>query len=487
MIKERLIPFATNLVESTRAIGYSFESALADIIDNSISKDASNIEILFDSNEPQYVAVIDDGTGMTAEELRQAMRYGSKNAGEKRSEDDLGRFGLGLKMASLSQCRKLTLITKCNNEINGARWDLDIIYDSNDWILQFFSNDDLANLEITQELEKKQSGTIVIWEDFDRLKNETNDIQRVFDEKIKSARDHLSLVFHRFLDSHGDARHISISMNGIAVTATDPYLLSNSATQRLEEERITIGDDVVIVKPYILPFRSKLSAKEKLLFSGINDLRQEQGFYIYRNKRLIIWGTWLKLIKAGELNKLARIRIDIPNSMDSMWNIDIKKSTASLPDAIKIKLRDIVVRAVGTSERVFKYRGRKINDNLDHVWTSVEERDKVVRYYINRDLPLYKVLAQNLEDSDLNTLNTLLDMIEDTFPYGDVYLRQARDQDIGKETDSEVIFANGLEYFKSLKETGNTTQTALQQLGRLDYMYIHKEILEKIKEEISNE
>lgn len=487
MTTERLIPCAKHLVESTRSVGYSFESAIADIIDNSISKAASTISILFDSNTPQYVAIIDDGTGMNAEELKQAMRYGSKSFGEERSEDDLGRFGLGLKMASLSQCRKLTLISKCSNEINGACWNLGRVYNDDDWTIELFSQEDLKDNKFISELATSDSGTIVIWEDFDRLECETDDIQRVFDEKISSARNHISLVFHRFLDSHGDARRIRISMNGNPVEAIDPYLLSNSATQRLEEEKIKIGDEYILVKPFILPYASKLSKKEQKMFSDFNDIRHNQGFYIYRNKRLIVWGTWMRLIKASELHKLARVRVDIPNSMDSMWNIDIKKSTAALPDAIKPKLKDIVLRAVGTSERVFKYRGRKIKDNLFHVWETVEGRDKVFRYSINRELPLYKALVEELDDENQRRLEALLSMVEDTFPYGDVYIRQAKEETIGKETDQDVLFKNGLDYVDALMSLGTNTTVALNCLERLDYLNGHKDVIARIREEYCHE
>ena len=487
MTTERLIPCAKHLVESTRSVGYSFETAIADIIDNSISKDASTISILFDSNTPQYVAIIDDGTGMSADELKQAMRYGSKSSEEARSENDLGRFGLGLKMASLSQCRKLTLISKCNNEINGACWDLGRVYSDDDWTIELYSQEDLKDNKFLSELDTSDSGTIVIWEDFDRLECETDDIQRVFDEKISSARNHISLVFHRFLDPHGDARHIRIVMNGNPVEAIDPYLLSNSATQRLEEEKIKIGDECILVKPFILPYASKLSKKEQKMFSDFNDIRHNQGFYIYRNKRLIVWGTWMRLIKASELHKLARVRVDIPNSMDSMWNIDIKKSTAALPDAIKTKLKDIVLRAVGTSERVFKYRGRKVKDNLFHVWETVEERDKVFRYSINRELPLYKALVEDLDDENQRRLEALLSMVEDTFPYGDVYIRQAKEETIGRETDQDVLFKNGLDYVDALISLGANTTAALNSLERLDYLNGHKDVISRIKAEYGHE
>ena len=486
MITEPLIPCAKYLVESTRSVGYSFETAIADIIDNSISKNASTINILFDSNSPQYVAIIDDGIGMDADELKQAMRYGSKSSEEKRASDDLGRFGLGLKMASLSQCRKLTLISKKHNQINGACWDLELVYKQG-WVIELYSLDDLKDNRFITELNKYDSGTIVIWEGFDRLECETYDIQRVFDEKINSARKHISLVFHRFIDPHGDARRINIIMNGIPVEAIDPYLLSNSATQRLEEEKIQIGDTYILVKPFILPYASKLTKKEQKLVSDFNDLRHNQGFYIYRNKRLIVWGTWMRLIKASELHKLARVRVDIPNSMDSMWNIDIKKSTAALPDTIKTKLKDIVLRAVGTSERVFRYRGRKVKDSLFHVWEIVEERDKIFRYSINRELPLYKALIEDIDDENQRRLEALLSMVEDTFPYGDIYIRQAKDELIGRETDQDVLFRNGLDYISALISLGANITVAINSLERLDYMNGHKDVISKIKAEYGYE
>ncbi len=487
MKTEQVIPFASNLVESTRAIGYSFESAVADVIDNSIAKDAHSIDLYFDSMAPRYLAIVDNGSGMNFDELIQAMRYGSQNSSDDRAENDLGRFGLGLKMASLSQCRKLTVVSKKDGCVNGARWDLDLIYDTNDWILQLFTADELEPLRCFDKLQGFNSGTLVLWEDFDRLEDGAADPERVFDEKIQLARRHIGLVFHRFLEKDGDATKIRISMNGMPVIPIDPFLRSNPATQRLEEELIPVDGGVIKVKPYILPYRSKLSNKEKAQVTDINDLRQEQGFYVYRNKRLIVWGTWFRLVKSGELNKLARICIDIPNSIDSMWNIDIKKSTAALPDSIKDKLRNIVERTVGSSERVYRYRGRKINDSLEHVWNLVEEREKTYRYYINRDLPIYKKLEKNLSDDDLKTLSSLIEMIEEAFPYADVYMKQAKEQDIKTGAEEESIFRVGIENVEAAKKLGISPSLAIKNLAQLDYFAQHKNVLSRLEKEYADE
>lgn len=193
------------------------------------------------------------------------------------------------------------------------------------------------------------------------------------------------MVFHRFLNTEGVGNRISITFNGDPVTGADPFLTRHPATRPMTEQLLRVNGEEIRVKPYILPFASKLSAKDIRSIGGTDDLRQQQGFYIYRNRRLIIWGTWFRLIRQNELGKLARVRVDIPNSLDSIWKIDIKKSTAALPSFIKKNLADIVRNAVGRSERVYRYRGRNIQtDALTHIWEPFDQRG-VFRYRINRD------------------------------------------------------------------------------------------------------
>lgn len=353
-----IVPFAPILVESTRSIGYSFEAAVADIIDNSISAGATGVSIDFQSNDPAWLCIMDNGSGMTEEELINAMRYGSKSALDERGKDDLGRFGLGMKMASLSQCRKLTVMTKKNGEVSAACWDLDYINKTNNWVLIIYEMSDIEGLPGFEWIQEAESGTAVLWQNFDRLNLESANSHKAFDEKIDLARRHVALVFHRFLEnSISNKHHLKITFNEELVKGIDPFLLSHPATQRLGEYPIFIGNEQIKVRPYILPIISKLSKKAIEELGGKEELRQRQGFYIYRNKRLIIWGTWFRLIKQNELSKLARVCVDIPNTLDSIWDIDVKKSKASLPYMIRKNLADIVNRAVGRSEHVYRYRG----------------------------------------------------------------------------------------------------------------------------------
>ena len=128
-------PYAPTLIESTRAIGYSLNAAIADIIDNSIAACSKTIDIFFFPVGDAYIAILDDGVGMDSNDIDIAMQYGSKDPLDIRDKRDLGRFGLGLKTASLSQCRVLTVISKKGNSIEARRWDIDYVSQTGQWSL----------------------------------------------------------------------------------------------------------------------------------------------------------------------------------------------------------------------------------------------------------------------------------------------------------------------------------------------------------------
>ena len=480
-----VLPYAPILVESTRSIGYSFESALADIIDNSLGKNGDEINVLFSSKDPQYVAVIDNGEGMTEEELESAMRYGSRSSLDVRDKNDLGRFGLGLKTASLSQCRKLTVITKKNGKYNAACWDLDHIIEEKDWSLICYSHAEAINLPFADHIASYESGTIVVWEIFDRIVDGAANPQKVFDEKIERARSHVSLVFHRFMEVGNVGKKVNIMFNNAPIEPIDPFLTSNPATQPLTEQTLRIEGSVIRVKPYILPYASKVSAKDKRKLGELCDLRSNQGFYIYRNKRLIIWGTWFRLIKIQELNKLARIRVDIPNSLDSIWDIDIKKSTASLPDVIKRNLVAVVENSVGRSEKVYKYRGRSAShDHLQHVWETIDNRGKF-QYQINRELPIYKMLENALDENALGYLDSFVRTLEDAFPYGDVYYRLAKDENAVDQTGMtfEEVYKVAENMIDAYRKIDGNIDTFLSTMDKIDYFIKYPDVVKKIRED----
>ena len=436
-------PRADILVESTRSIGYTFESALADIIDNSIGNGAIHIDVRFSSIDPRYIAILDDACGMTPDELIIAMRYGSRNVNDQRAESDLGRFGLGL-TASLSQCRKLTVISKKNNVISAASWDLDFIIEQQGWSLKVYDYDEIVNQYnkaipgILDQLNSYESGTIVIWEDFDKMLEGATEPDTLFDEKISIARSHLELIYHNFLDKTSK-NPIELRFNYLPLAAKDPFLTRHPGTQPLSEEQIDLEGNNIRVKPYILPYLNKLSPEDINLLGTLDDLRNKQGIYVYRNNRLIIWGTWFRLDTKNELNKLARIRVDIPNSLDHIWDIDINKSTASLPTSIKQNLKFIVKRAIGSSERVYTYQGNKlINDEYDHVW-EVRKTNEETFFEINKKLLIYKAFLESLSTEQAKQFKALIKLIEATVPFKAAYTLLAKNEETFDKDYSDVV------------------------------------------------
>ena len=472
-------PRADILVESTRSIGYTFESALADIIDNSIGNGATHIDVRFSSIEPRYIAILDDGCGMTPDELIIAMRYGSKNVKDKRAESDLGRFGLGLKTASLSQCRKLTVISKKNNIISAASWDLDFIIEQQGWSLKVYDYDEMVNHynkaipRLLDELNAYESGTIVIWEDFDKMLEGASEPDILFDEKISIARSHLELIYHNFLDKTSKSP-IELRFNYRPLAVKDPFLTKHPGTQPLSEEYIELEGHNIRVKPYILPYLNKLTRNDIELLGTLDDLRNKQGIYVYRNNRLIIWGTWFRLDTKNELNKLARIRVDIPNSLDHIWDIDIKKSTASLPNSIKQNLKFIVNRAIGSSKRVYDNQGNKqINDEYDHVW-ELRKANEETFFEINKELLIYKGFLESLSKEQAKQFKALIKLMEATVPFKAAYTLLAKneetfDKDYSDEAKNIIANLSGL--------PGIDSEKLYEELNKIDFFAKYSKVL----------
>lgn len=444
MKEQKSIPSAPMLIESMRSIGYSFQTALADIIDNSLSAKASTINIYLEvRSEKPSVVFIDNGVGMSVGELEEAMRYGSSNPNDMRNKDDLGRFGLGLKSASMSQCRELVVVSKVGQKINCFSWNLDYVIAKNDWVIQCLDNSEIDQLPLVSELMKFNNGTYVLWRNFDRIESTTNDISKTLEEKMYESIEYLALIFHRFIDDG-----VKIAINNEQLLKRDPFLKNSKKTQQLRSQKIIIEDSVIKVQPYILPFISKLNEEELELLGNKDSLRSEQGFYIYRNKRLIVWGTWFRIVKKDELGKLSRVQVDIPNTLDYMWSIDIKKSSASIPSSIREKLYTSVKDSISSSKQVMKYRGRKKKETLeiDYAWNIVN-KDKIRTYEINLELPLLRIFENSLNKDQLIIFEKLIEDIQDGFPIRDLY------NDLSEENNTNFdIKTNEIERAEDFKE-----------------------------------
>jgi hypothetical protein len=421
-------PHAPALTESMRAVGYSLESAIADLIDNSISADARSIRILFSPYGEPYIAIIDDGLGMNPEELTHAMRHGAQSPTDVRTTNDLGRFGLGMKTASLSQCRELTVVSMKSGQLSAAQWDLDVIAATEKWTLLLLDPIEIEKLPVVKVLLSQDKGTMVLWRRLDRLSAGEGSVELALGDGMVRVREHLALVFHRFLSQEGSSGKMDILINENPVSPLDPFLTWHRATQQLPEESIRVGGALVLVQPFILPHYSKLDPRELELAGGEEGLRRQQGFYVYRNRRLIIWGTWFRLARQEELSKLARVRVDMPNTLDHLWTLDIKKSVAHPPLEVRQNLKRIVERIAESSRRVYTYRARRANDDtFVHIWDRTDGRDGI-SYRINREHPIIKSVEGRLDDTDVGMFHSALKALEEMFPTESLYGDMASDK-----------------------------------------------------------
>ena len=439
-------PTADVLMSSMRSMGYTFEAAIADIVDNSISAAASEIQIRFPVDPIDlFVAVCDNGSGMNRDELFDAMKYGSSLKRGKRQESDLGRFGLGLKSASLSQCRKLTVVSKKAGILSAFTWDLDVVEEKKDWIMLERAAEEIQSFRFIDYLNEKESGTIVIWEDFDIIRESSGNEYAELMEHQSETSDYLSLIFHRYLNKTGTNK-LTIRINEYALKGLDPFLENHPKTTSRLPFSVVIKDrsgveQKMTVQVFVLPFQKDLSQEDKKNSGGIENYRSKQGFYIYRNERLIIWGTWFGR-QRDELTKYARIRVDIPNTLDEIWGIDIKKQNAKIPSSIKKRLTRAVDEAMDISVKKQTYRGRiaKIDEDTDYIWDRKEDRGTVT-YQINRNSRIFDLLKGKIDDTAWGYVDMVLDEIEANIPYQQIYIDKSQnkvDEQISEEQKAEI-------------------------------------------------
>lgn len=405
-------PDAAALMTSARSFGnYDLPGAIADLVDNSIKAKANEVSIscLFNAGNPT-LSVVDNGHGMSTEELEAAMRPASTNPEAERSVDDLGRFGWGMKSASFSQCRRLTVISRRGGRLSAATWDLDNI---DGWRMAVYEEEEAS--ELVRGLPTKVDGTEIHWEKCDRLSENGTLGEDTFNDLVSYTRARLELIFHKFLAGLDGAPKLAIRVNGLPLEAYDPFYRSHPATQPLEKEDLPLGGALIRISPFVLPHYSKLKLSEHDRLGGEEGFLRNQGFYVYRNHRLIIHGTWFRLAKYGELSQLVRISVDIPNSLDDVWKITVDKSDAQLPAALRKRLSQIVEKLRGQASRVYRAKGAKIDKpGVTHVWSRTIRQNEI-RYSVNRD---HSLIAAVLEADETGRVSALLKLVEQAFPVG---------------------------------------------------------------------
>lgn len=470
---EETPPKAGAMINTFRAFGYNLCTAIADIIDNSISAKAENIWVnYFWAGNESWVSILDDGVGMDRAALVEAMTPGSKNPNEEREEHDLGRFGLGLKTSSFSQCKSLTVITKKEDfKIIQRCWDLDYVNKTGKWLLL----DYLSDASFSNDLENFPSGTKVLWQNLDRLVGNAhvqNEAARiVFLEEFEKVEHHLSLIFHRYMEKN----RLNIYMNGEKLEPWDPFMKGVEGGQLLTTE--SLDQDKILVKCYVLPHISKMTIDERLRARS-EEWYQLQGFYIYRRNRLLLHGDWLSLFPKNEQYKNARILVDIPNELDHSWKIDIKKASATPALNVRkdlIRLGKLTRKSAG---KVYRHRGNEVmleesenSFNFQPLWKARKERDGSRFYSIDQKHPVVKsILEKDMVNS--REIKSLLKLIGETTPVESIIQFHSEDPESHeirekKEVDPGVVEL-AQKMYSSLVSTGMSSKLAANQIFNIE-------------------
>ena len=375
---EKNPPSAKRLIKSLIDLGYDFESAVADLLDNSIEARAGKVTIDLepsDGDSGAFFYLADDGVGMDKAELKEALRFGSDQTYDKNS---LGKYGLGLKTASLSQCRQLTVVSKPKvstgkrSSINVAAWDMDLVEKEDDWFIRTGALGDIQSsriFEIANNFYKEnKQGTIVIWEDFSKKHPllEGNDKKRdqYVIEELEAVSSHISWFFHKFLQgiTTPKRKRLSVSVGGEEVVPKDPFCLNEKKTDSLQPIIYKVDfegkEHEVEVAPYIIPKQADFSSQQALeSANGPKKMNQSQGFYFYRNGRLLKYGGWERFRAMDEHTKLARVSIDFPKALDDLVGLNITKAKAKIPGQISSDLKAESAKWVSRAKRKYSQAG----------------------------------------------------------------------------------------------------------------------------------
>ena len=495
-IYELVPPNAGALVESLRGIGYSAATALADLIDNSISAGARNVWLSFNFNgSDSCITVLDDGRGMCEVELRRAMTLGGVGPGTERSNNDLGRFGLGLKTASFSQCRCLTVGSKREGAVYCRRWDLDYIArpDVRDWRLLSFPRTGAEGL--LKLLDPLEHGTVVIWQGLDRIVGDAlqtdTSAETAFYDLAARIEQHLAMVFHRYLE--GQTASFRIFVGGNRVSPWDPFLRSHLATNSTPTESIYRPNGVVELQGFVLPHKDQMGPDYEAA-GGTNGWTAQQGFYVYRSRRLLVAGGWLGLGSPRrwtmeEPFKLARLRLEFTNLADYEWDIDVKKSVARPPRWLRSRLTGLATKVRENARKVFAHRGaygkREAVPDLVAAWTSRQIAGST-SYRINREHP---AIQRAFEETSAENVEQALRIIEETVPVQRIWLDTVENGEAPREAFAgtpdpqvETLARNMLRHL--MEKVGLDQDSAIARLRSTDPFQNFPLVIDRLAESL---
>lgn len=411
-----LPPNAGRVINSLRDAGYDFNTAVADVVDNSIAAGATKVSISAECDEHNgeiSVAIADNGCGMTFKALCNAMTYGSA---ERSDVHSLGKFGLGLKTASTSQCRRVSLISRAceDGPIHKLVLDIDHAAKTNRW--EYLEETPTrADLILLRFVAGDDSGTVVKWEKCDRILTREykepggRNQQNAFSKKLDQLRFHLGLVFQRFIDPNfADAPTVRIELNDRVIKAWNPFCTEMSETTRMPHARTGIatkqGKSYVDIDAYVIPSRDEVDSitADRIFPAGTNPDRF-QGIYVYRENRLIHWGDWCGIYKTEFHQRLCRVSVSFDATLDRLFQVDFKKSrieiNTRLADWMKSK---VLEEARAKADK--RYRKGTVTSSMKEATTLHAGANKSIEN--KTDVKEHKYFVQQLPNGVLRVENS---------------------------------------------------------------------------------
>ena len=456
--RETAIPDPYDLVQSISEQGYSLETSLADLIDNSISANASAVELLVDfETEPFALFLADDGDGMDESALRSAMRFPSSSPRKDRHKSDLGRFGLGMKTASFSQTRSFTVISRpkgCSGEYVGRTWDVELLADG-EWEVIVNSQEDISKmLTAYSSLSKRKlsrmdgfhPNTIIVWRGLYKFENylsESNRKSALKKEITKITSEHLSLVFHRFLGR--SERRLRIRVNNDLLHPFDPFPPGDAGVRLVEAGYRSFSGDEIRMEGYVLPARSIEESKEK---SNVwtppgKSLTDMEGLYVYRQDRIISFGGWNGIIRKAQRLQLARMKVEIGNNIDHLLHLNVAKSKVIIPHDLQDAFAKYVIELKTQAEREFY--NRTINEfsknkvRGEQLFHSVSTNKGAVLKF-NDSYPILDNLKRGLNKKQVASLQVFLRTIETSINK----IRRNHDDQASMQLESDELSSDQL-------------------------------------------
>ncbi|MBI2714271.1 MAG: ATP-binding protein [Rhizobiales bacterium] len=448
---DHIPPRASATLESYRGVGYTPETAIADLIDNSIAARARNIWIEFIwRGAGSVVRVLDDGHGMDEANLTEAMRLASRHPLEAREPGDLGRFGLGLKTAALSQGRVLAVSSRTTTEQQAVRcWDLDRVAEVDEWqLLRRAPASIESDATVPAHL---ASGTAVVIGSLDRLLSSAGEdsVRAQFLAIARRVERHVGMTFHRFLEGPHPKVALFIGTDSFSkISPWDPFLQTHPATIATPVERLPHVAGAVEVQGFVLPHRDRLTTEQFNRAGGPEGWLAHQGFFMYRDQRLLVAGGWLGLGPGrrwarDDIHRLARVKLDLGSSGDNLWKVDIRKSIAVPPPALRPRLQALAEQVRRDAREVFAHRGGRSSRIAApaplRAWTAIQGATGPT-YRIDRTHPVVRRVLDSAVAGGL-LVEDMLHILERTLPVQRIWLETAERDDIAEAAPAPQMTA----------------------------------------------